>query len=722
MLKSVAVIMVCVACFSFSAGPAFAAEKGVSGERSSDAELDEVFKWLHAESVVTTSIATGSPEPLHRAPAVATVITAEDIEAIGATTLDEVLETVPGLHVMPSRSVPAHTTYSIRGVYTSLTPQTLLMVNGIPIVQLFAGGRPVGMRIPVEGIARVEVIRGPGSALYGADAFSGVINVVTKGASDIGGTRMGARVGSFDTYDGWAQHGGTRDGWDVALSLERQQGHSDPDRIIKTDSQTLVDQVTGSHASLAPGALSTPFKLFDGHVELVHDHWTVRQWVMSVDEFGLGLSDTLALSPDSKENGATYLTDVTYRNAQALADWDMMARFSYLNMQDESFIVSSPKGSVLSVGQTVDALSDGAQGRSILFSEGALMDRMTTDHQGTMELSGIFSGFNQHSLRLGAGYRYLWEENRFKANFDEGLIDTSQNIVGGTLSNIPQGPLAEGSRQVWFAYLQDEWIMARNWELTAGLRYDHYSDFGVTVNPRVGLVWQTSSSLTTKLLYGTAFRAPSFSELRATEANLGAAVKGDLKEETIHTVELAFDYRPTPRLRTGLNLFHYDADGLIERVFEDGGSQPVLKNSIDLRGYGLEMEADWSITEALRLYGNFSYQYSKDKNTGERNPDTPAMKLYLNPSWKFPHQWSLGAQVFWIGERVHPSGDTRSDPKDYTLVNVILRRKNIAKHWDVALSVRNVFDEDAVESIPFGTSNEYPLPGRSVFGEIRYSF
>jgi len=148
------------------------------------------------------SIATGAKQPLSRAPGVASVITAADIEAMGATDLDEVLESVPGLHV--ARSSQGYSpVYVVRGVNLGFNPQVLVLINGIPLTTVYAGNRGnLWGGYPIENIARVEVLRGPGSALYGADAVAGVINIITKTAQDIDGTRLGARTGTFHTHDG----------------------------------------------------------------------------------------------------------------------------------------------------------------------------------------------------------------------------------------------------------------------------------------------------------------------------------------------------------------------------------------------------------------------------------------------------------------------------------------------------------------------------------------
>src|SRR5690606_25054979 len=119
----------------------------------------------------------------------------------------EVLETVPGLHV--SRNAFGYSpVYTFRGIYAQYNPQVLMLMNGIPITNLFQGDRNLiwgGM--PVKSIARIEIIRGPGSALYGADAFAGVINVITKSRADIPKGEAGVRIGSFNTRGVWLNEG-----------------------------------------------------------------------------------------------------------------------------------------------------------------------------------------------------------------------------------------------------------------------------------------------------------------------------------------------------------------------------------------------------------------------------------------------------------------------------------------------------------------------------------
>ena len=140
------------------------------------------------------SIATGRTQPIARAPSVASVITSDDIKAIGATDLDQVLETVPGLHVS-NAGAGLNPIYIIRGIQSQFNPQVLMLINGIPITNSYVGNRSqVWGGMPINNIARIEVVRGPGSALYGADAFAGVINIITKESADINRDRSQGRI------------------------------------------------------------------------------------------------------------------------------------------------------------------------------------------------------------------------------------------------------------------------------------------------------------------------------------------------------------------------------------------------------------------------------------------------------------------------------------------------------------------------------------------------
>ncbi|MEZ5482832.1 MAG: TonB-dependent receptor plug domain-containing protein [Porticoccaceae bacterium] len=214
---------------------------------------EELFPFFGGEEMI--SIATGYSKAISKAPAVASVITSEDIKRMGATDIDMVLETIPGLHV--ARDVVAHNPiYTFRGIYADFNPQVLMLINGVPVTNLFHGDRNlVWGGMPVQAIERIEVIRGPGSAIYGADAFAGVINVVTKGPEDISGVSSGIRYGSFRTKDAWLSVGDSAGGvkYSAVIEMHKTEGQ---DEKIEADAQSLLDMLSGTNASYAPESMN----------------------------------------------------------------------------------------------------------------------------------------------------------------------------------------------------------------------------------------------------------------------------------------------------------------------------------------------------------------------------------------------------------------------------------------------------------------------------------
>ncbi|MDQ7051186.1 MAG: TonB-dependent receptor plug domain-containing protein [Enterobacterales bacterium] len=106
--------------------------------------------------------------------------------------------------------------------------------------------------MPVQAISRIEVIRGPGSAIYGADAFAGVINIITKTADDMGSNSVGFRFGTFNTKDFWINYSNQSSELKTAIIFESHNTDG-YDAVIEKDRQSFFDQVFATSASLAPG-------------------------------------------------------------------------------------------------------------------------------------------------------------------------------------------------------------------------------------------------------------------------------------------------------------------------------------------------------------------------------------------------------------------------------------------------------------------------------------
>lgn len=652
------------------------------------------------------SIATGADQPVARAPAVASVITAAQIKEIGATDLDQILETIPGLHVAHSAR-GYNPIYVIRGIYSETNPQVLVLINGIPITNIFLGNRSdIWGGMPVNEIARIEVIRGPGSAVYGADAFSGVINIITKNADDIDGTELGGRVGLFDSKDVWLLHG--KEYGDIKAEFSIEYGSTDGQReIITADAQTGLDALFGTSASLAPGPVNLGRKYLDSRVDFTLKNWKLRFGYQGrrAGETGAGVAQTL--DPVGSNESDRFNADLSYR-LTTVRNWDTSVELSYFDTSARSDLVLFPPSAF-----------GGA------FPEGVIGNPEVYERHARFGISSFYTGFNKHRLRFGAGYNHsdLYRVNESRNyTFAPGGIP----VPLGSVTDVGDSAafVREELRQVTYAFIQDEWSFARDWSLTAGVRQDRYSDFGDTTNPRAAIVWQTDYNLTTKLLYGRAFRAPSFAELYNIN-NPAVLGNSNLKPETIDTLELAFDYQISDKVRTGLNLFHYRMRDIIRFVTDPPPATTITaQNSGDQQGQGLEFELNWSPVNTLRLTGNYAFQRAEDKRTDTDPGNAPHHQAYLRANWRALPNMSINPQVKWISERSRAAGDTRPALEGYTLVDLTLRYSPSVHNgkFEFAGSVRNVFDANAYEPSlsPGLIPNDFPLAGRNFYLEVAY--
>ncbi|PCI65377.1 MAG: TonB-dependent receptor [Piscirickettsiaceae bacterium] len=653
-------------------------------------------------------IATGRKQTVSQAPAVASIISAKTIREIGARDIDEALETIPGLHVSYSAG-GYNPIYQIRGISSISNPQVLMLINGIPITNIFTGNRSQAWGgMPVENISRIEVIRGPGSALYGADAYAGTINIITKNHTEIDGIEMGASAGSFDEYRGWLQYSDSFAGWNTTFSAQVLDTHGQHEKV-EADFQSTLDAIPflATNASLAPEGVNLGRQSLDTRLDISKNEWQIRLGYQGRRNGKVGAGLFGALDSEGEASADRYNADITYLKSDLIEDWELKAQYSFFNTITKSDLVLLPPGANTGAG---------------VFPNGVIAKPDVYERHNRIDLSAFYTGFNNHDIRLGTGFnhqdQYKIEEKR---NFSTALVP----LVGSVL--VPFGSIIdvtnttpfnqEKTRKIYYSFVQDAWDFAPDWTLTAGLRYDHYSDFGSTFNPRLALVWQTSYRLTSKLLYGRSFRAPSFAE----QFNINNPVvvgNPNLDPETIDTYELAFDYNASENLRVGLNFFYYNMKDIIR-------FNPITANNTgEQTGHGLEFEVNWKASKNLNVNGNYAYQSSEDKDTNSDAADAPQQQLYVRANYSLTPIWSVNTQLNHVMDRQRAATDLRTDIDDYTIVNLTLRAKEFARGYGFAVSARNLFDEDAREPslAPGVIPNDLPLAGRGLFVELRKSF
>lgn len=676
-----------------------------SARADPDAGLDQLLSLdMNDLMSLKIKISTNTDQTLARAPSVVSIITAEDIRSTGATNLTEILQSVPGIYVRANlfgfRPQP-----TFRG---AAGPHALLMVNGAPIKDLMWSSGIFWKGLPTSMIERVEIIRGPGSALFGSDASAGVINVITRTASRTEHSEAGVRIGNFATRAGWIQHGGHWNGFDIGFTadLSTTDGHAP---VIATDGQTVQDARVGTLLSHAPGRAHYGWQGRDLRFSVARDHWRLQADYMGHADLEIGLTGAAVLDPQTQASDNRYNIGLLYNNEAYARDWGVNAelRYYHLDYSSGNGFQERPPGYVCA-GADCGSIAPGT------YPDG-LINQMRSAEKGLgFEVSGLYTGIRKHALRVGGGYTlnnlYFVEQFvNYGIGPDGNLLPAGSPLVN--VSDTDHAFTPEQNRRISYVFLQDIWTLADAWELTAGARYDHYSDFGGTFNPRLALVWQISNDLTTKLMYGQAFRAPSFLELYGkTSAN---TPNPELTPELSNTWDLSFLYSITGNLKLGAGIYQFEQSNLIAadatRKFQNAGNRTSR---------GLELEAQWQASKQLRLAGNISIIDEDDATF----PDSlPKSKAYLRTDWAFVPHWNWNIQAQWIGERTLSSPNVRSPLNSYTLVDTTLR---YSPHpdWALTTSLRNLFDVDAREYSSASIPGNLPLPGRSFNAELTWKF
>ena len=660
-------------------------------------DIDELTDLYDDEELIR--IATGTEKQVRFAPSIASVITQHDIKNAGALTLDQALEMVPGLHVSNSFN-RQDAIYSIRGIHTGQNPQVLVLIDGVRMSQLFTGARPFNYQLPVNNIERIEVIRGPGSAVYGADAFAGVISVTTKTHSGIDGWDVGTRVGSFQNREAWMRMG--RDFGDLNINLAIDYASSDGDRSRIINSDGAADP----SKTFAPGPLDNRHEMWNSKLNISTAIWELDTFSWNLIDAGVGSGAAQALDPEGYDENDYYGSNFLIKPLDVGNAWTFNGNLGFTVLDLDAHFNLFPAGSNF-VGVVYE---NGVIGNPS-YLEKTTFGEIVSNHASDSMNIRIAFGFRNQEFEAG-------ETKNFRSipfpptPFGE-LVD-----VSGT----PEIYIKDDDREHYYVSFQNEWAFANDWELTAGVRYDDFTQFGDSINPRIALVWAATHNLTTKFLYGRAFRAPSFSELFA-DNNPSLIGNANLKPEIIDTLEVAFDYHVNHDLNFRLNLFSYQIEDLVEIVF----STPA-NNSGRQSGRGLEFEAEWDATDSLSLSGNYAWQSAEDDTTGADVPNAAQQQLYLTAAWQISDHLTLSGVANYVADRRRAVGDTRKDIDDNKTIDLVLRNHQSIEGFSMSLIARNILDSDARE--PSTSQNiampeipdDYPLDGRSINLEFEYHF
>lgn len=601
--------------------------------------LDE----LGTVKVDTVFAASKFTQKVTDAPSSVTIVTRDEIQKFGYRTLGEVIRSVRSFDVTYDRN------YSYTGVrgFNGLGDygaRVLLLIDGHRTNEVIFNTSAVGTDalLDVDLIDRVEFIRGPGSAIYGSNAFFAVINIVTRTGASVAGAEVSGSAGTYDTYSGRFTYGEKfKNGIEVLISGTNYSSAGQERLFFKEFNRPetnfgIAENRDGDRFWDLYGSISWgDFTLAGGYVDRIKDVPTAA--------FG-GAFNRLFTTWDARG-----FAELRYTH-QTQDGWQLAGRLYY---------------------DTYDyhTSEDFAGGPGVFIVNNDYARARWWGAEGSV--GKMF--FDRVRLTLGGDVRVGYKLEI--GNYDVNPYFLYQRTSADELVN--------------GVYLQSDTDILKNLRLSAGVRWDHYSTFGETVNPRVGLIYNPWEKTALKLLYGTAFRAPNFYEEKLDSP--AYKPPASLKPEHVQTYELVAEQYLFSNWRISASTFYNDVSDLIDSKIDPADGLLTFQNLSSVRMVGGELEIEGKWENGVLVRTSYTSQRVEDGETGDRLPNAPenVFKAHISvPLWQKKVFGSL--EYLYTSDRLTTRGGHTGDA---SIVNVTLFSTGLLPGLECSASVYNLFDQ-----------------------------
>jgi iron complex outermembrane receptor protein len=567
------------------------------------------------------------------------VVTAADIKEHGYRTLADVLRTLPGFYVSNDRN---YSYIGIRGFSRpgDWTARVLLLLNGLRTNENVFDLAYIGeeFSVDVDLIERVEVIRGPSSAIYGSNAFFAVINVVTRPGSSFAGTEIATSAASFGTYSGRGSYGHTfANGLDLVAS--------------------------GTYS--------------DG-----------RGRNLYYPEFNAPLTNNGIANGDDHEGFRKLLVTASKGNFSFQAD--NLSREKGLPTGSYSTIFNDPRS------RTTDGLSLASLTYERTFANAASFS--TRVHAGRYTYDGEYAytafapnkdifvgewwGLDIDAARKIGSRQFLTYGAEYRDNFK--MLQTNYDP-----EPYVRYSYADDESTRWGVFAQDEIRLADPLVLYTGLRADRYDGFGYATSPRAALIYTPSSTTTFKLLAGRAFRAPNDYELQYNQSHL-ATVNPTLQPEHIETLELIAQRLIGGGVEISASAFRNRLTDLLSRRPDTASGGQYLANVDEIHSRGVELGLNVNRGHGVTGKLSYSFQRTEDRASGIQLTNSPEQMVQLelrSPILGSAATAAVDAQ--YMSARSTLLGNVAGG---HVLTNFSLFAPRTFGRFDLSASLYNVFD------------------------------
>ena len=638
------------------------------------------FEELMMVKVGTVYAASKHEQKISEAPSSITIIARDEIQKAGYRTLADILNSAPGLYVRNDRN------FSLLGVRGFGRPgdfntSFLVLVDGHRLNDAVSDRTLIdnGFILDVDMIERVEVVRGPGASLYGDNAFFGVINVITRRGRDINGAEASVSGGSLGSSQGGFSYGNQFSNG-VEMVVSGNYYHSDgnsklfyPEFNTPGNNNGIADNRDSELSEKAFASISwRDLSLEGSYVE--------RTKQIPTASYGTVFNDPRNQTKDSQA-----FVQLKYEH-EFEDDWNLLAQVSYDR------------------GTTIGTyIYDNGLPSLVANIDNFLSQRLT----GELQLRRTFFGNN--TVTAGA---------QMAENLDQDQKNYDLNPPATYLNDQRHGMDCA-------FYLQDEYQILKNLIFNGGLRYDYSYSFGATANPRLALIYRPVTMTTVKLLYGTAYRAPSPNELYYNDGGISQVASPNLKPETISTYELVVEQQLGRHISASASGYYYQIKNLIGENnlpsgdLNAGAIQLANLSSANARGLELALKGSWS--RGLEARASYSLTDARDGMSESRLVNSPLHLVKLGLTAPLYQQKIFANLEFnYVSDRITRAGQTTDG---FGTVNFTLFSREVIKGLEVSASVYNLFDTQYSDpSGPEHVQDLIPQDGRTFRVKMTYRF
>jgi iron complex outermembrane receptor protein len=523
--------------------------------------------------------ATKTEQKNYEAPAIITTVTREQIGVWGYRSIAEVLSHLLGFYVIDDHTSPNLAVRGISGGLYADSSIVKVLIDGHSVAFHSTGGNWLGPElIPLSAVERIEVVRGPASALFGADAFLGVINIKTRSGKSLSGATAwlaGGQAGKKLATDVDVSAGIEKNDFDVVLALRRSsQDLSGLSLPSSSPAPSLPANKEGSTVAEGLDQVSTSALA----------RITYRRPGIEAGVFGY----YSALSRGEEFGSLFQLAQnrVSLSQIRAGAFWEQTLSPTWrLSFKGSAFQGQPGDDNRLEVGSEFYYVRRdfGFRGAEL---EGQVEWTPAGADQRVRLVAGASAFLNDEKLpsRIGVAKQATYE-------LQPGDVIDAISIYQGRKTFLNSG-----------AYLQGMWKAIEQWlSLTGGLRFDQHNVYGGQLSERVGVVSSLHSTLHAKLLYGSAFKAPSPTLLHAIPSAIGDVVGNpQLKPQYVRTVEFQLSWEPTEYLSLSTNgVYNILSD---KTEFVQQGINKVARNVARAATLSWETMAEYRYQSILRAH------------------------------------------------------------------------------------------------------------------------